>query len=79
MADGAWIFRHNAQRGTAFTAEQTDWLRMIKDHSAGSCSVSRGDFDYAEFAQRGGLQRAWGLFGEELDAVMGEMNQELVA
>jgi len=52
---------------------------MIKDHSAGSCSVSRGDFDYAEFAQRGGLQRAWGLFGEELDAVMGEMNQELVA
>ena len=75
----AWIFRHNAQRGTAFTAEQTEWLRLIKDHIASSCSVARADFDFAEFAKRGGLQKAWGLFGGELDAVMTEMNQELVA
>ena len=75
----AWIFRHNAQRGTAFTAEQTDWLRLIKDHIASSCAVAREDFDFAEFAKRGGLQKAWGLFGAELDAVMGEMNGELGA
>ena len=75
----AWIFRHNAQRATAFTPEQTEWLRLMKDHIAASCSVAREDFDFAEFANRGGLQRAWGLFGEELDAVMLEMNEELVA
>ncbi len=75
----AWIFRHNAQRGTAFTSEQTEWLRLIKDHIASSCSVAREDFDHAEFAKRGGLQRAWGLFGEGLDGVMDEMNRELVA
>ena len=40
----AWIFRHNAQRGSAFTPEQTDWLRLIKDHIASSCSVARDDF-----------------------------------
>ena len=74
-----WIFRHNAQRGTAFTPEQTEWLRLMKDHIAASCSVAREDFDFAEFANRGGLQRAWGLFGEELDGVMAEMNEELVA
>ncbi len=74
-----WIFRHNAQRGTAFTPKQTDWLRLIKDHIASSCSISREDFDYAEFANQGGLQKAWGVFGEELDGLMAEMNEELVA
>jgi type I restriction enzyme R subunit len=75
----AWIFRHNAQRGTAFTAEQTEWLRLMKDHIASSCSICREDFDYAELADKGGLQKAWGLFGNELDIVMREMNEELVA
>ena len=75
----AWIFRHNAQRGTAFTPEQTEWLRLMKDHIASSCSVSRDDFDYAELADKGGLQKVWGVFGEELDGLMGEMNLELVA
>jgi len=74
-----WIFRHNAQRGTAFSAEQTEWLRLMKDHIASSCAISRDDFDYAELAGKGGLQKAWGLFGQELDALMKEMNEELVA
>ena len=75
----AWIFRHNAQRSTAFTPEQTEWLRMIKDHIASSCSITRDDFDYAEFADKGGLHRVWTLFGKELDGLMGEMNEALVA
>ena len=75
----AWIFRHNAQRATAFTPEQTDWLRRMKDHIASSCCIEREDFDYAELAGQGGLQRAWKLFGAELDGLMNEMNQELVA
>jgi type I restriction enzyme R subunit len=74
-----WIFRHNAQRTTAFTPEQTEWLRLMKDHIAASCTIERDDFDYAEFADKGGLQKAWGLFGAELDTVMVEMNEELVA
>ncbi|MCG6116904.1 MAG: DEAD/DEAH box helicase family protein [Aquimonas sp.] len=75
----AWIFRHNAQRGSAFTPEQTDWLRLMKDHIASSCSISRGDFDYAELAGKGGLQKVWAVFGKELDGLMDEMNVELVA
>jgi type I restriction enzyme R subunit len=75
----AWIFRHNAQRGTAFTPEQTEWLRLMKDHIASSCSISRDDFDYAELAGKGGLQRVWQVFGDELDGLMDEMNRELVA
>lgn len=75
----AWIFRHNAQRGTAFSPEQTEWLRLMKEHIASSCCISRDDFDYAELADKGGLQKAWGLFGKDLDSLMNEMNTELVA
>ncbi|THD03380.1 type I restriction-modification enzyme R subunit C-terminal domain-containing protein [Rhodanobacter lindaniclasticus] len=74
-----WIFRHNAQRTTAFTDEQTQWLRLIKDHIASSCSISREDFDYAQLADKGGLQKAWNVFGEQLDKLLEEMNEELVA
>jgi type I restriction enzyme R subunit len=75
----SWIFRHNAQRGIFFTQEETEWLRLIKEHIASSCSISRKDFDYAKLADKGGLQKAWGLFGKDLNTLMGEMNEELVA
>ncbi|MBN9422231.1 MAG: restriction endonuclease subunit R [Candidatus Accumulibacter sp. 66-26] len=74
-----WIFRHNAQRATAFTTEQTEWLRLMKDHIASSCSITRDDFDYAELAGKGGLQKVWAVFGNQLDGLMNEMNEELVA
>lgn len=84
-----WIFRHNAQRSTAFTEQQTQWLRLIKDHIAVSCAIEREDFDYSPFSYHGGLQKAWGLFdvsnsnsngqNNELDSLLAEMNQELIA
>ena len=74
-----WIFRHNAQRATVFTPEQTEWLRLMKDHIASSCSIGRDDFDYAELADRGGVQKVWAVFGSQLDGLMDEMNGELVA
>lgn len=74
-----WIFRHNAQRSTAFTAEQTEWLRLMKDHIAASAGIERDDFDYSPFADKGGLQKAWGLFEHELETIMNEINVELVA
>lgn len=74
-----WVFRHNAQRATAFTPEQMEWLRLMKDHIASSCVIGRPHFNYAAFAAKGGLQKAWGVFGEQLDPLMDEMNLELVA
>ena len=74
-----WTFRHNAKRATAFTPEQMEWLRLVKDHIASSCSISRDDFDFAQLADKGGLQKAWGVFGEQLDGLLAEMNEDLVA
>lgn len=83
-----WIFRHNAQRSTAFTEQQTQWLRLIKDHISASCAIERDDFDYSPFSDHGGLQKAWALFNtrsqdqgdnNELDSLLADMNQELIA
>jgi type I restriction enzyme R subunit len=74
-----WVWRHNSRRTTAFSPEQMDWLRLMKDHIASSCSIEREDFDYTQLAARGGLQKAWDVFGSELDGLMAGMNEELVA
>lgn len=74
-----WVFRHNAMRTTAFTPEQMEWLRLMKEHIATSCSISRDDFDLPGMGEKGGLQKVWGVFGKELDGLMSEMNRELVA
>ncbi|KLJ02112.1 type I restriction-modification enzyme R subunit C-terminal domain-containing protein [Luteimonas sp. FCS-9] len=74
-----WIFRHNARRATAFTPEQMEWLRLVKDHIAGSCRIEHDDFDYAQLAGKGGLQKAWAVFDGQLDELLVEMNEELVA
>lgn len=74
-----WVFRHNGQRAAAFTTEQMEWLRLMKDHIASSCAISRPHFNYAAFAAKGGLQKAWSVFGEQLGPLMDEMNLELVA
>ena len=52
--------------GRAFPGEQIRWLEGIRDHIAGSVSMEMGDFLRAPFNQRGGLGRAFHLFGEDL-------------
>ena len=37
------------------------------------------DFDYAPFAQEGGLGKVYQLFGDELNAIIEELNETLAA
>ena len=64
--------------GRAFTAEQRQWLEAIRDHIAGSVSIDQGDFQYAPFIQWGGIMGAHNLFGDDLQAIIDELNPELV-
>ncbi|MBM2813805.1 MAG: type restriction protein res subunit [Ignavibacteria bacterium] len=73
-----WIFRKNAGN-MQFTEEQTEWLRMIKDHIISSVNIEKSDFDNTPFAEHGGLMKVWKLFGNDLDNLIEEMNVELVA
>ena len=64
--------------GRDFTGEQRQWLEAIKSHIAGSVSIDPGDLQYAPFAQRGGIGRAYSVFGDGLPALLEELNLALV-
>ena len=65
--------------GRAFTDEQRWWLTAIKDHIAGNLEVRVVDLELSPFAQRGGVGKAYQVFGDKLSEVLDEMNRELVA
>lgn len=73
-----WTLRRNAG-SVHFTEEQMDWLRLIKDHIAASLSIEPGDLDLSPFDRKGGLGRFYDVFGDQYEAVLQEMNVELVA
>ncbi|MBT6004407.1 MAG: DEAD/DEAH box helicase family protein, partial [Prolixibacteraceae bacterium] len=74
-----WIFKQNAGQHNRFSPEQMDWLRMIKDHIMSSYHVEMDDLDYTPFDAQGGKGKMYQLFGKEMDAVISELNKELVA
>jgi len=71
----AWL----ADRSDSFSEHQLKWLDMMKDHIATSAAMEKSDLQLEPFNQRGGLYRAHEVFGGELDSVIEELNQELVA
>ncbi len=73
-----WTLRRNAG-AVHFTDEQMDWLRLIKDHIAASLNIEPGDLDLSPFDRKGGLGRFYEVFGDQYEAVLAEMNKELVA
>lgn len=73
-----WTLRRNAG-AIHFTEEQMEWLRLVKDHIAASLSIEKSDLDLSPFDHKGGLGRFYDVFGEEYEAILNEMNMELVA
>ena len=49
------------------------------NHVAVNLAVERGDFEYAPFAQEGGLGKVHQLFGNELNMIIDELNGVLAA
>ncbi len=74
----AWLAQQEAG-GRRFTPDQRRWLNLIRDHVAASLRIDPTDFDYAPFAQEGGLGRVHQLFGDDLDGLLAELNEVLVA
>ena len=73
-----WTLRCNAG-AVHFTDEQMEWLRLIKDHIASSLSVQPSDLELNPFDRKGGLGKFYEVFGDRYEAVLMEMNVELVA
>ena len=73
-----WTLRRNAG-AVHFTDEQMEWLRLIKDHIAASLSILPEDLDLTPFDRKGGLLGFYEVFGDSYEALLNEMNEELVA
>lgn len=72
-----WILKKNA--GQPFTEAQAAWLQLIRDHVMTSFHIERDDLDYAPFDAQGGLGKMHQLFGDQMDALIEELDRELVA
>lgn len=64
---------------TKVTELQNAWLQMIRDHIATSFRFDRDDLDYAPFDAQGGLGKMHAMFGDQLDSIIAELNENLVA
>ena len=73
-----WTLKRNAG-AVHFTEEQMEWLRLIKDHIAVSLSIEPDDLELNPFDRKGGLGRFYEVFGDSYEAILVEMNIELVA
>lgn len=74
-----WVFAQNAGQHNRFTAEQMDWLRLIKDHIVSSYHIEIEDLDYTPFNAQGGRGKMYQLFGNEMEQIINELNETLAA
>ncbi|MCK4362135.1 MAG: DEAD/DEAH box helicase family protein, partial [Dehalococcoidia bacterium] len=73
-----WL-KTQGESGRVFTQEQLTWLEMIKEHIATSVSIGIDDFELAPFHEKGGAVKADSLFERQLDKLLEELNEVLVA
>ncbi len=74
-----WIFMRNSKQKQNFTAEQVEWLQMIRDHICVSSSIETDDLELPPFEAKGGLGKFYSLFGNQYLSIINEMNVALVA
>jgi type I restriction enzyme R subunit len=62
-----------------FSAEQLRWLEMVRDHMEESLTIEKDDFDLEPFLQEGGMVGARRAFGQELETLLEQLNDMVVA
>jgi hypothetical protein len=51
---------------------------LFVNRIVGDLSIDTGDFEYGKFVQEGGIRKVYD-FGDELNGLLGEMNEVLAA
>lgn len=71
-----WLNKQEAN-GTHYSAEQKEWLNMIKQHITTSLTINLDAFELSPFNQKGGAVKAYQLFGQQLNKIIEELNTVL--
>ena len=74
-----WVMKHHSGSGEKFNREQMEWLHMIRNHIVDSFHLERDDLELAPFDSKGGMGQMYKLFGDQMDSVIDELNEALVA
>ncbi len=74
----AWLHLQQTL-GRNFTEDQIAYLRLIKEHIAGSLTVAPADLQNPPFSTHGGLGKARQLFGNDLNPLLEELTLVLAA
>jgi type I restriction enzyme R subunit len=74
-----WVWKKQQGNSIKFTQEQMQWLYMMKDHIATSVHLDVEDLDYTPFDSLGGRGKLNQLFGAEMETIIEELNEVLVA
>ena len=72
-----WLEERDADH--TFTAEQREWLDRMAGHIATSLAIEPEDFQTGWFGQQSSLGRAHALFGDRLEPLIAELNEQLAA
>jgi type I restriction enzyme R subunit len=74
-----WVGRQ-LNAGRSCTAEQMEWLKLIKGHIPANAEVTPNDLkELPSFTARGGLLKARRAFGEQLQPTLDDLSEALVA
>jgi type I restriction enzyme R subunit len=66
--------------GRQLTDDQALWMQYIRDHLVQNLSIDRDDFDLVPvLSNRGGWSKANQVFDRQLEALLADLNKELVA
>lgn len=81
-----WIFERNknkqGERGAGsepFTAEQMQWLELIRDYIAVNASISPQAMRSGKFMEMGGSSKFAAIFGSQAKSILIELNSKLAA
>lgn len=74
-----WVWKRQQGSGYKFSQEQMGWLHMMKEHIATSVHLDLEDLDYTPFDSLGGRGKLNQLFGAEMETIIEELNEVLVA
>lgn len=74
-----WAFRKQAGGAVKFSEAQMAWLRQLRDFIAESVHLERDDLELGTLGQQGGMAKMYQLFGEDMDGIIEELNEQLAA
>ena len=73
------VTQRSGRHSSTAMAHLTFWLGEIRDHIATSLQISAADLDYTPFVERGGVGKAYEVFGEQLAPLLEELTEVLAA